>query len=187
MSLITEINRINTNKEKAKTVSVKIDNKLVELGGEQATDLNDVPNKMQKMVDNYIKYALFKNNILTQKTDVYNLKCVTNYYLLESFPINFKTSFLPVSMFLKVDFYLIFVREHHSEQIILKSGESKYINPFSIGNSHYPTIKLTLRIDKEQAYLDMYARMNKKDNDIFDTTIRIQAEYLEVFSKNISK
>ena len=62
MSLITEINRTNTSKEKAKTVAVKIDNKLVELGGEQAINLADVPNKMQKMVvNNYAKVAKFPN------------------------------------------------------------------------------------------------------------------------------
>lgn len=59
MSLISEINRTETEKNKTKTVATNIDNKLVELGGEQATDLSDVPNKMGVMVkENYKKVAI---------------------------------------------------------------------------------------------------------------------------------
>ena len=50
MSLKDTINNTNTQKENLKTVANKIDNKLVELGGEQATDLSDVANKMEGMV-----------------------------------------------------------------------------------------------------------------------------------------
>lgn len=47
MSLISEINRTETNKNKTKTVANNIDNKLVELGGEQAESLADIPNKIE--------------------------------------------------------------------------------------------------------------------------------------------
>lgn len=57
MSLIQEINRTNTEKNKTKTVATNIDSKLVELGGEQAIDLSDVPNKMEVMVGQYKKFA----------------------------------------------------------------------------------------------------------------------------------
>ena len=57
MSLITEINRTETEKEKVKKVATQIDNKLVALGGQQATDLADVPNKMQEMTKQYSKFA----------------------------------------------------------------------------------------------------------------------------------
>ena len=46
MSLQTEISNTNTQKENIKKVANKIDNKLMELGGEQATDLSDVSNKI---------------------------------------------------------------------------------------------------------------------------------------------
>lgn len=64
MSLIQEINRTNTEKNKTKQVATNIDNKLVELGGERATDLNDVPNKMGVMIkDNYKKVAILQKKM----------------------------------------------------------------------------------------------------------------------------
>ena len=64
MSLISEINRTETEKNKTKTVATNIDNKLVELGGEQAIDLSDVPNKMEVMVkENYKKIAILNKKI----------------------------------------------------------------------------------------------------------------------------
>lgn len=61
MSLTDTINNTNTEKKNLKTVANNIDSKLVELGGERATDLADVPNKIEKTInENYIKLA--KNN-----------------------------------------------------------------------------------------------------------------------------
>ena len=58
MSLTDTINNTNTQKENIKTVANNIDNKLVELGGEQATNLADVVNKMEGMVTTqYTKVA----------------------------------------------------------------------------------------------------------------------------------
>ena len=63
MNLKQEINRTETNKNKTKQVATNIDNKLVELGGERATDLSDVANKMEGMVTgNYKKIATMKPN-----------------------------------------------------------------------------------------------------------------------------
>ena len=63
MSLISEINNTNTQKENIKTVANNIDNKLVSLGGQSATDLSKVPEKIQQMVTkNYKKYARIKIN-----------------------------------------------------------------------------------------------------------------------------
>ena len=59
MDLKNTINNTNTHKENIKQVATQIDNKLVELGGEQATDLSDVANKMGAMVTgNYKKVAI---------------------------------------------------------------------------------------------------------------------------------
>lgn len=49
MSLKDTINNTNTQKENIKTVANKIDNKLVELGGERATNLADVVNKIDSL------------------------------------------------------------------------------------------------------------------------------------------
>lgn len=62
MSLTDTINNTNTQKENIKTVANNIDTKLIELGGERATDLNDVVNKMGDMVGQYFKGALLKPN-----------------------------------------------------------------------------------------------------------------------------
>lgn len=65
MDLKNTINNTNTQKENIKTVATQIDNKLVELGGEQATDLSDVANKMSAMVTgNYKKIGRGECNII---------------------------------------------------------------------------------------------------------------------------
>lgn len=61
MSLITEINRTETEKNKTKQVAVNIDNKLVELGGERAESLADIPNKIEVVENQYLKIAEIKN------------------------------------------------------------------------------------------------------------------------------
>lgn len=63
MSLRDNIDNTNTQKDNLKTVATQIDNKLVELGGEQATDLSDVANKMGAMVSEYSQYASIDVNI----------------------------------------------------------------------------------------------------------------------------
>ena len=68
MNLKQEINRTETEKNKTKKVATNIDNKLVELGGEQAIDLSDVPNKIEKTLNNnLIKTATI--NIEGDKTE----------------------------------------------------------------------------------------------------------------------
>lgn len=67
MSLRDNIDNTNKEKENLKTVANNIDSKLVELGGERATDLADVPNKIEKTInENYIKLA--KNNNYIRKS-----------------------------------------------------------------------------------------------------------------------
>lgn len=88
MSLKDEINNTNTQKENIKTVANKIDNKLVELGGEQAINLADVPNKIKSMVKQYKYFAqgsstinfsidsddAIKNGILVEDSHDYEFK-----------------------------------------------------------------------------------------------------------------
>ena len=61
MSLRDTINNTNTQKENIKTVAINIDNKLVELGGEQAESLADIPNKIEVVENQYLKIAEIKN------------------------------------------------------------------------------------------------------------------------------
>ena len=58
MPLKSTINNTNAQKENIKTVATQIDNKLVELGGEKATNLSDVVSKMGAMVGQYKKIAI---------------------------------------------------------------------------------------------------------------------------------
>ena len=90
MSLITEINRTETNKNKTKQVAINIDNKLVELGGEQAIDLSDVPNKIQEMVKDYRRVAIL------QPTQSYTIKWTSiNAFTVKSFLIPLNINFTP--------------------------------------------------------------------------------------------
>lgn len=68
MSLVSEINRTETEKNKTKQVAVNIDNKLIELGGEQAIDLNDVPNKINTLFSKTDKIAVLDINKEVNRT-----------------------------------------------------------------------------------------------------------------------
>ncbi|EEA84843.1 hypothetical protein [Peptacetobacter hiranonis] len=63
MSLKDTINNTNTQKDNLKTVANNIDNKLIELGGEQATNLADVSEKIERMIVQYKKFAIIKPNV----------------------------------------------------------------------------------------------------------------------------
>ena len=67
--LKSTIDNTNTQKENIKTVATNIDNKLVELGGERATDLADVPNKIEDMF-NKIDLKYQAKGTYNQKLDI---------------------------------------------------------------------------------------------------------------------
>lgn len=94
MDLKNTINNTNTQKENIKTVANSIDSKLVELGGEQATDLSDVANKMGAMVTgNYKKIAILNiNKVLWAMGEGTGSKNV-----------DFKINFTPVHAFAEVE------------------------------------------------------------------------------------
>lgn len=57
MSLKTEIDKTNDLKNKTKKAKTNINAKLIEFGGQNATSLADVPNKMQNLICQYKKIA----------------------------------------------------------------------------------------------------------------------------------
>lgn len=61
MDLKNTIDNTNTQKENIKIVATSIDNKLIELGGEQAINLADIPNKIEVVENQYLKIAEIKN------------------------------------------------------------------------------------------------------------------------------
>lgn len=92
MDLKNTINNTNTQKENLKTVANNIDNKLVELGGERATDLADVANKMEGMVRQYNKCAVIE--YVDKRIPLKNL----NYYEDEKIVLNL--NFTPKMVFM---------------------------------------------------------------------------------------
>ena len=92
MSLTDTINNTNKQKENVKTVATNIDNKLVALGGQQATSLNDVPNKIGAMIGQYKKIATLSPNKEFKGNEIYKDK----NYTMNLTNVNFvpKTGFL---------------------------------------------------------------------------------------------
>lgn len=77
MDLKNTINNTNTQKENIKTVAIQIDTKLIELGGERATNLNDVVNKMSTMVTTQYK-KIATGEIKTSKSAGMKVEVNTN-------------------------------------------------------------------------------------------------------------
>lgn len=89
MSLTDTINNTNTQKENVKTVATNIDNKLVELGGERATNLADVVNKIENAVTQRKKVAKGKHTVQTTG-------------LISSETIQMNLNFNPTIIFVKI-------------------------------------------------------------------------------------
>lgn len=93
MDLKNTIDNTNTQKENIKIVATSIDNKLIELGGEQAINLSDVSNKMGVMVkENYNRVAVI-NKAETIRATVKKWNKMT---------INFNLTFTPKRIFVKL-------------------------------------------------------------------------------------
>lgn len=63
MSLKTEIDKTNDLKNKTKKAKENINTKLIELGGQNATDLADVPNRIIETVSKYKRMAEIELNL----------------------------------------------------------------------------------------------------------------------------
>lgn len=77
LNLKSEIDRLNNNKENTKKVAINIDNRLVALGGQRATDLADVPNKIQMLIMQYKKVVMISNKTLNWESDNSGRRVVT--------------------------------------------------------------------------------------------------------------
>lgn len=77
-------------KNKTKTVATNIDKKLIGLGGEQAINLADVPNKIKKLTERYRKIA--------KKT----LNMTISFYSDSSTKVIYDTNFLPKFVFISI-------------------------------------------------------------------------------------
>ena len=94
MNLKNTIDNTNTQKDKLKTGKRNIDNKLVELGGEEAVNLAEIPLKMQEMANQYSKIAEIK----IEK----NIEVGESFYgdYVENL-INLNINFLPKRIFVR--------------------------------------------------------------------------------------
>lgn len=105
MSLVTEINRTGTETNKTKQVATNIDNKLVELGGERATDLADVVNKMDTMVGQYKKIAEGEyNSDLKVRDNDSQGTLINNEYLQFEKKIPLNLNFTPKRIIFKFEY-----------------------------------------------------------------------------------
>lgn len=113
MSLIQEINRTGTETNKTKQVATNIDNKLVELGGERATDLADVVNKMDTMVGQYKKIAEgeYNSDLIVRDNDRKEGTLINNDYLQFEKKIPLNLNFTPKRIIFKFEYM------NHSETI----------------------------------------------------------------------
>lgn len=106
MDLKNTINNTNTQKENIKTVATNIDNKLVELGGERATNLNDVVNKMSAMVGQYKKIAegVYNSDLIVKDNDRKEGTLINNEYLQFEKKIPLNLNFTPKRIILKFEY-----------------------------------------------------------------------------------
>lgn len=114
MSLKDTINNTNTQKENLKTVANNIDNKLVELGGERATNLADVTNKMEGMVNTqYVKIAEgeYNSNLSVYDEERKEGTLINNEYLQFEKKIPLNLNFTPKRIIFKFEYM------NHSETI----------------------------------------------------------------------
>ena len=156
MSLISEINRTETEKNKTKQVAVNIDNKLIELGGERATDLADVPNKIEILTNEYTKYALIK---MFKRGTVYTNPKVNNKSNPTIIKINFdkQLEFLPETAYLNLG-ELSISNQYEEAQGVVNNLEYKRIRIhtrdfyFKIGKIEKASIELNLYVDYNTDY-----------------------------------
>ena len=136
MSLKDAINNTNKQKENVKTVANKIDNKLVELGGEQAVNLADVPNKIGAMVNTqYVKIA----------EGTYNSDLIVNYDSNLPNREDPKYAYVDINIPISIDF--------EPERVILRfeymrDGEVSTTSPAS----YKPYTPFNLSIDSKHSF-----------------------------------
>ena len=107
MSLKDTINSTNVQKENVKTVATNIDNKLVELGGQKATNLNDVVNKMEGMVNTqYVKIAegTYNSDLKVYDEDRKEGTLINNEYLQFEKKIPLNLNFTPKRIIFKFEY-----------------------------------------------------------------------------------
>lgn len=169
MSLATEINRTEAEKNKTKQVATQIDNKLVELGGEQATDLADVPNKMSAMVNTqYVKIA----------EGTYNSDLIVNYDSSLPNREDPKHAYVDMNIPISIDF--------EPERVILRfeymrDGEVSGTSPAS----YKPYTPFNLSIDSKHSFNNATScGAGDRTNNITKAFIKSMSRYKIVVSMN---
>lgn len=152
MSLKDTINNTNTQKENVKTVANNIDKKLVELGGEKAINLNDVPNKMGAMVGQYFKGALLKPN----------KKFTVRRYEDQIFRIDTNLTFTPTKV-------LITLKVNTDSTIINLYNKSNFDVNSSVGYKKYSVQFWVKAVNKN--YVEIATDAGNGDFDIIVTEI----------------
>lgn len=154
MDLKSTINNTNTQKENVKKVAINIDNKLVELGGEQATSLADVVNKMGAMVGQYFKGALLKPN----------KKLTVRRYEDQIFRIDTNLTFTPTKV-------LITLKINTDSTIINLYNKSNFDVTSSVEYKKYSVQFWVKTVDKN--YIEIATDAGNGDFDIIVTEILV--------------
>lgn len=156
MDLKNTIDNTKTQKENIKIVANNIDNKLVELGGERATDLADIANKIETLTNEYTKYALIKK---FERGSVYTNPNVNNKSNPTIIKINFdkQLEFLPKTVYLNLG-ELAISSQHEKAEGVINNLEYKRITVYTrdlyvkIGKIEKGSIELNLYIDYNTDY-----------------------------------
>lgn len=134
MSLTDTINNTNTQKENIKTVATQIDNKLVELGGERATNLADVANKIENAVTQRKKVAIIElgdSNIFKHDYSGYN-ETNKKTFKVATLNLDFVPSKVYVQNYIKTDYSF-----EDDTGLGLCEQNKSYIVRCNAGNSTY--------------------------------------------------
>ena len=152
MSLKDTINNTNTQKENIKTVANNIDNKLIELGGERATNLADVALKIQEMSKQYSKVAEIEMSKILKlgENDHYNKPYAENI-------IQLNINFIPKRIIAKIH-----IKDYKYN---IRFIDSKFQNNKENGKNYsYVDIRAYITISKNNEFI-IYAQHSYEYSD----------------------
>lgn len=135
MTLIQEVERVESNSTKIDRSKDNINTKLVELGGESSIDLAGVPEKMQNMINNYKKIAYIEHNTK------YSLYCPGgNNVRTKAFTIPLNLHFTPTNIMLITKGYGYSTSKETNDSLVTyPSLSSTKNNSAETGFSHQGT------------------------------------------------
>ncbi len=164
MSLIQEINRTETNKNKTKTVATQIDNKLTELGGEQAINLNEVAEKIKLLASNFNKICILEINK--------NFKSPVPYQ--DNINFDFNINLEKINLNLKK--VILYLNQNHTDGTTTRDDYAFFVDTTKINEMNLVVVtdsftKVTLTVKKFENNI-LTLNMNGKARKIIDVMVK---------------